>query len=65
MRGGPYALDLASGSARWHPDGDDGPGALIPACAEEGGAPSIPGPFIRVPAGTEVALTVRSSLAIP
>jgi hypothetical protein len=56
---------LASGSARWHPDGDDGPGALIPACAEEGGAPSIPGPFIRVPAGTEVALTVRSSLAIP
>jgi FtsP/CotA-like multicopper oxidase with cupredoxin domain len=46
----------------WHPDGDDAPGAPMPAFAEEGGAPRIPGPLVRVRAGTEVEVSLRNSL---
>jgi FtsP/CotA-like multicopper oxidase with cupredoxin domain len=46
----------------WHPDGDDAPGAELPAFAEAGKAPQIPGPLIRVPTGTRVTATVRNAL---
>jgi FtsP/CotA-like multicopper oxidase with cupredoxin domain len=46
----------------WHPDGDSAPGALVPAFAEQGRALQIPGPLLRVPAGTEVVVTLASSL---
>jgi len=35
----------------------------VPAFAEEGGPARIPGPLIRVPAGTEVALSLHNALA--
>ena len=60
---GILTLHLEARVAMWHPNGDDAPGALIPAFAEEGKAPQIPGPLVRVPAGTFVALTVRNTLA--
>jgi FtsP/CotA-like multicopper oxidase with cupredoxin domain len=46
----------------WHPDGDRAPGAEVPAFAEAGKPPEIPGPLIRVPAGTDVALTVHNAV---
>ena len=62
VRDGVLTLRLDTRQADWHPDGDNAPGASVPAFGEEGKAPSIPGPLIRVSAGTVVALTVRNSL---
>lgn len=62
LRDGVLALRLEARPAMWYPDGDDAPGAEVPAFAEEGRAPEIPGPLIRVPAGTEVEVTVRNSV---
>jgi FtsP/CotA-like multicopper oxidase with cupredoxin domain len=49
--------------AMWHPDGDSLAGIPVEAFAELGYPPQVPGPLIRVPAGTEVRATVRNSLA--
>jgi len=38
-------------------------GAVVPAFAEVGSAARIPGPLIRVAAGTEVALSLHNALA--
>lgn len=54
-------LDTRNGS--WFPDADDGPSAPMVAFAEAGKAPQIPGPLIRVPAGTEVIASVTNSLS--
>jgi manganese oxidase len=50
--------------ARWHPDGKDGTGLLIPVFAETGRAPQVPAPLLRMPAGTEVVVTLRNALAV-
>jgi manganese oxidase len=63
MREGRLELRLNARLAMWHPDADDGPGALTPAFAADGEAPSIPGPLLRVHAGTPVYVTLRNSLA--
>jgi FtsP/CotA-like multicopper oxidase with cupredoxin domain len=62
MRRDVLVLRLDARTAMWHPDGDDAPGAPMPAFAEEGGAPRIPGPLVRVRAGTEVEVSLRNSL---
>ena len=41
------------------------PPMTIEAFSEAGNPPLMPGPFIRVPAGTELRLTIRNSLAAP
>ena len=61
MRNGRLELHLDARLAMWHPDADDGPGALIPTFAADA-APSIPGPLVRVRAGTIVRVTLRNSL---
>jgi manganese oxidase len=50
--------------ARWHPDGEDGTGLRVPVFAETGKAPQVPAPLLRMPAGTEVIVTLRNSLAV-
>ena len=62
LRGGVLTVQLEARLGLWHPDGDSAPGAAVPAFAEEGKAPEIPGPLIRVPAGTEVLVTVRNAV---
>lgn len=62
LRGGVLTLQLEARLASWHPDGDSVPGAVVPAFAEVGGAARIPGPLIRVPAGTIVQLMLRNRL---
>ena len=62
MRDGRLELRLDVRQAMWHPHGDDGPGALIPAFAADDAAPSVPGPLVRVRAGTTVRMTLRNSL---
>ena len=62
VRNGVLTMRLVARTATWHPDGEKAPGAAIAAFAEEGGAALIPGPLMRVPAGTEVEVTVRNAL---
>ena len=48
--------------ATWAPEADGGATLAVPAFAEEGQAPQIPGPLLRVPAGTVIDATVRNAL---
>jgi FtsP/CotA-like multicopper oxidase with cupredoxin domain len=60
LRNGVLTLHLEARVATWHPDADDDPGVDVQAFAESGRQPQIPGPLIRVPAGTVVDLTMRN-----
>lgn len=63
LRGDTLTLHLVVRMAAWRPEADAGPEARVAAFAEEGGLPEIPGPLIRVRAGTVIAATVRNALA--
>lgn len=43
---------LSAVRARWYPESDSGPSVVVIALAEDGKAPQIPGPMIRVSEGT-------------
>lgn len=55
-------LRLSVVRARWFPEADAGPFVDVIALAEEGKAPQIPGPMIRVPEGTVIDLTLHNAL---
>ncbi len=59
---GVLTLRLVVTMARWYPNEVGGPFTEVPVFAEEGKAPQVPGPLIRVPAGTELRITVRNAL---
>ncbi|HKP28142.1 MAG TPA: multicopper oxidase domain-containing protein [Gemmatimonadales bacterium] len=48
--------------SRWFPGSDSGASLEVAAFTEEGAAPSIPGPLVRVPLGTPVAVSVINDL---
>ena len=62
FRGGVLTLALEARVTGWYPDADDGPGVDVQAFAETGKRAQIPGPLIRVPAGTTVNLSIRNSV---
>ena len=62
LRNGTLTLRLHIREGEWYPEADTGPGVAVQAFAEEGRALRIPGPLIRVPAGTEVRVIVRNTL---
>ncbi len=62
LSNGVLTVHLVVGMARWYPEADDGPYADVPAFAEEGKAPQIPGPLIRVKTGTTIVATIRNTL---
>ncbi|MEO7457385.1 MAG: multicopper oxidase domain-containing protein [Gemmatimonadaceae bacterium] len=62
LRGHALDLRIVARIGRWYPNGNSAPGADVQAFAEEGSAPRIPGPMIRVRAGTEVSVTVRNAV---
>ena len=47
----------------WRPEEIDGPALAVAAFGEEGSALMIPGPLLRVPAGTTITIQVRNALA--
>jgi FtsP/CotA-like multicopper oxidase with cupredoxin domain len=63
MRGDTLVLHLVVRSAEWYPEAEDGPHITIEAFGEEGKAPSLPAPLIRVRAGTPIRATVRNALS--
>jgi FtsP/CotA-like multicopper oxidase with cupredoxin domain len=62
LRDGVLTVRLEARRSDWHPDGDNAPGAEVPAFAEAGKAPQIPGPLIRAAVGTRVTATVHNAL---
>lgn len=48
--------------ARWTPEAENGTALAVPAFAEAGRPPEIPGPLLRVPAGTTIDATLRNEL---
>src|SRR5260370_22645785 len=62
LRNGVLTLHLEVRPAVWYPEKDGGPHLTVSTFAEEGHAPQIPGPMIRVPEGTEISATVRNLL---
>jgi manganese oxidase len=63
LRDGRLELKLEIVNARWYPEAEDGANTVVPALAEVGRAPEIPGPMIRVPEGTTVHITIHNTLA--
>ena len=56
-------LHLVMREARWYPDGRGGCALRVHAFAEEGHSAQIPGPLIRVHAGTTLRVSVRNALS--
>ncbi len=57
------SVALTVGRAQWFPEADDGPNVEALAFGEQGGPLTIPGPMIRVAAGTRVRVTLTNPLA--
>ncbi len=62
LREGKLELKLEVVNAQWFPEAESGPSITMEAFAEQGRAPEIPGPMIRVQEGTEIHVTVHNSL---
>lgn len=62
LRDGVLTIALDAKPALWR-FAEGHPSMTVAAFAEVGGAPLMPGPFIRVPVGTELHFTIRNSLA--
>ena len=62
LRGRELRLRLDARVGMWRPDGKDAAGAAVPAFSEAGKPLQIPGPLVRVPAGTEIVMTVKNSV---
>lgn len=56
-------IDMVADSGTWRPEGSNGVALDIAAFGEEGGALSVPGPLIRVRAGSTIALRLRNRIA--
>ena len=62
MSGDSLVISLEIRMAVWYPERPDGPHVRVAAFAEEGRPATIPGPLIRVPAGTIIVATLRNTL---
>ncbi|MGH8430617.1 MAG: hypothetical protein ACREUF_09455 [Solimonas sp.] len=65
MSGDTLDLRLSVVPSRWFLLGEGNPAFNVVAFAEEGKAPAIPGPLIRVRIGTVVHVTLRNTVSWP
>ena len=65
VKEGTLTLRLVMRAARWYPDGPSGCALRVHTFAEEGRPSQIPGPLIRLRAGTNLRVTVRNDLSSP
>ena len=63
LKNGVLTLRLEVRTGVWHPEGLRGDSVVAPVFAEVGKPPQVPGPLIRVPAGTMIEATLRNALA--
>lgn len=62
LRGDTLRIDLVLQRAEWYPEAEDGPHVTVEAFGEEGKAPRVPAPLIRVREGTVIRATIRNTL---
>jgi FtsP/CotA-like multicopper oxidase with cupredoxin domain len=62
MLDGVLHVTLVARAVSWKPDGPTGCALAVHAFAEEGKAPRIPGPLLRVRSGTALVVRVRNAL---
>jgi FtsP/CotA-like multicopper oxidase with cupredoxin domain len=60
--GNALRLQLVVDTGRWQPEGPGGRTLLVQAFREEGQELTSPGPLVRVPAGTEIVVSIRNNL---
>lgn len=65
MVNGELRISLDAMIAEWRPRGESGPVKKALTFAESGRTPSVPGPMIRLAAGTPVHIAIRNTLAQP
>src|SRR5262247_4174905 len=65
LSNGVLTVKLEARNGVWQPEGAQGRGLPVAAWAEEGRPLSVPGPLIRVSAGTDVRASLRNSLDKP
>lgn len=65
LRHGVLTVTLDAKESRFWMRGPNRPPPTLEAFSEPGREPRMPGPLLRVPAGTEIRLSVRNSLAMP
>ncbi|HEY6808978.1 MAG TPA: multicopper oxidase domain-containing protein [Gemmatimonadales bacterium] len=65
LHDGVLTVSLEAEQSSWPVDGPAHPPMTVAAFAESGQRPLAPGPLLRAPAGTELRLSVRNSLAAP
>jgi len=64
LKSGVLELRLELRHSRWYPEDDQGQYRDVYAFAEEGHAPQISGPLIRVPQGTQIHATIDNALPL-
>lgn len=57
-------ISLEARNVMWHPEGDSLPGRPTQAFAEVGKAPMVPGPLVRVRAGTPIRFRVHNAESV-
>src|SRR5262245_7519223 len=62
LRNGVLTLALEARVTRWYPNTDDGPSIEVQGFGEAGRPTQIPGPLIRVPAGTVMDLSLHNTI---
>ncbi len=62
LRGGTLSLQLVASDGLYLPDGESGRSVPLEAFGEDGRPSSSPAPLIRVPAGTELHVSIRNAL---
>ncbi len=65
MIGGELHIELEVVRGAWYPRGTNGPRIVTPAFAEVGHAPRVPGPLLRMSAGTPIHVTIHNTLDRP
>jgi FtsP/CotA-like multicopper oxidase with cupredoxin domain len=65
LRNGVLTLEIEATMGTWQAEGSGGPRLDVEVFAERGRAPQAPGPLIRVPAGSELRITLRNRLNRP
>ena len=62
LSGDTLRISLVARMGRWFPESDSGPFLEGAVFGEEGRAPQVPAPLIRVPVGTTIRASVRNQL---
>jgi FtsP/CotA-like multicopper oxidase with cupredoxin domain len=63
LRDGTLTLELMATEGTWPRDAGQLNRATVEAFAERGKAPTVPSPFVRVPIGTNIRVTVHNALS--